>query len=224
MVRRAGITVILVFMVLLVGCQSTEIEFETDAERFKYEYESVNGKLDYSWQKARNVSIDDDNPIVYASYSDLIDMIDSGETFAVYFGYNKCPWCRGAIEAILESAKEYGVQTLYYVDVYSSRDKYEVSNGQAVLKSEGEEGYRELIVLLAPVLDDYILEDDDGSEVDTGEKRIYAPNVIVVKNGEAVGIADDSELFTDPYGEITDEIYSDMVNIYSEVFAMLTYQ
>ncbi len=222
MIRRIGVTVILVIVMLFSGCQSAEMEFETDAERFKYEYESVNGKLDYSWQKARTVSIDSDNPIVYASYSGLIDMINNGETFAVYFGYDKCPWCRGAIEAILESAKVNGVQTLYYVDVYSSRDKYEVSNGQAILKSEGEEGYSELIDLLSPVLDDYILEDDDGSEVDTGEKRIYAPNVIVVKDGMAVGIAGDSELFTEPYGEITDEIYSDMVSIYSEVFAMLS--
>ena len=67
-----------------------------------------------------------------------------------------------------------------------------------------------------------MLIDENDNEIEVGEKRIYAPNVIAVKDGIAVGIASDSGLFEDAYGEITDEIFADMCRIYFELFALIS--
>ena len=57
------------------------------------------------------------------------------------------------------------------------------------------------------MLEDYVLINDDGKEVKTGEKRIYAPNIVSIVNGEAVGLTDGvSDSQSDPYMELTEEM------------------
>lgn len=221
MLKRIYFVVFAALVFLISGCTNNNQKFSSDAERFQYEYETMNGKYDDYGRKARSVSIGNDNPVVYASYTDIVTQIENNATFVVYFGFAKCPWCRGALEAMLESAKNNDIDLIYYVDVYDSRDTYEIKNGVAVKTSDGDEGYEELLSLLSSVLEDYLLQDADETEISVGEKRIYAPNVIAVKAGEAVGIAADSLLFTDPYGDITDEIYSDMLSLYNELFSLI---
>ena len=57
------------------------------------------------------------------------------------------------------------------------------------------------------VLSDYTLTNSDGDEISLEEKRIYAPNVVAVVDGEATkmeeGISDELK---DPYSELTDSI------------------
>lgn len=222
MLRQISIITIVFLILSLSGCSdNAQVEFASDAERFQYEYETINGKYDDYGQILRSVSINNDNPMVYASYTDIIAQIESDATFAVYFGFPKCPWCRGTLEAMLESAKKNNIDLIFYVDISDSRDTYEIKNGTAVKVDDGNEEYGSLLSLLAPVLEDYILVDADGNEICAGEKRIYAPNVVVIKNGEAVGIAADSLLFTDPYGDITEDIYSDMLSNYDELFGLI---
>lgn len=209
-------------LLLLVGCEKKSVPtFTTDAERFKYEYESVNGIRDDNGMKARTLTVPNNNSVIYASYSEIIDLMEQGNSFAVYFGFAKCPWCRACLETILESAAECTVTPLYYVDVHTSRDTYEVKEGEAVKTKEGEDGYARLLSEFEDVLSDYILYDTDGNEIQTGEKRIYAPNLIIVKNGVAVELADDSGFFDNPYEEITEEIYQKMKATYVAAFLTL---
>lgn len=211
-----------IIVLLFTSCKgnSTE-EFYTDAARFKYEYESVNGKIDDHDHKSRIVDISEDNPMVYSSYTDICSRMDAEETFAVYFGFAKCPWCRGCIEALLESASDCGIKTIYYVDVYTSRDTYELVGNELKMTTEGAEGYELILDKMEAVLPDYTLINDDNDEIFVGEKRVYAPSLVIVKNGIAIGIASDSELFTDPYGTITQEIYDDMKTIYTSTFSLM---
>lgn len=207
---------------LPAGCAKKEIKtFSTDAERFEYEYESINGKFDDHFQKSRVLDIPKDNPIVYSSYSEIVNYMNSKNSFAVYFGFSKCPWCRGYIGAILESAKDCGIETVYYIDVYDSRDSYEIKDNKPQQTKKGAEGYDTLLEKMENVLSDYVLNDNNGNEINTGEKRIYAPNLIIVKDGVAIELAPDCELFTDPYEEITEEIYQDMKQIYMNAFSQL---
>ena len=195
--------------------------FATDAERFKYEYEAVNGKHDKNGMKIRTLSIAEDNPIIYASYIDIVQYMERGESFGVYFGYAECPWCRSCIEAILESALECGIDSVYYVDIHNNRDVFEIKNGNVIKTQNGEDGYSLLLSKLENVLSDYILYDTDDKEYKVGEKRIYAPNLIIVKDGTAVKLAKDDDLFEDPYGDITEEMYQDMKEIYMKTFSVL---
>ena len=68
------------------------------------------------------------------------------------------------------------------------------------------------------VLDDYKLTDDKDKEVKTDEKRIYAPNVIVVVDGKAKKMTSGiSEKQTDGYMKLTDEMKNDTYKSFEEV-------
>lgn len=202
--------------------EETDIQIQTsettDAKKFKSEYEDLNDKDASEGKKYRVLSISDTNPIKYSTASDIVNKINNNESFVVYFGFSECPWCRSILEALLESANEYEVDTIYYVDVKNIRDKYELDTetNTAVRTVEGTDGYYQLINKLSNVLDDYeplkyeVKQKNRKKKVvtvDIDEKRIYAPNVVLVKNGVGVlmttGISDKLD---DPYMELTDEI------------------
>ena len=72
---------------------------------------------------------------------------------------------------------------------------------------KGTKGYMALVDKLGNVLDEYTLTNKDDEEIEVGEKRIYAPNLVSVSNGEALqledGISDDLK---DPYSKLTKKI------------------
>lgn len=200
--------------------ESTPV-FATDAEKFKYEYESINGKRDANGMKIRTLNITEDNPIIYASYTDIAEYMEQGESFGVYFGYAECPWCRSCIEAILESALDCGIDSVYYVDIHDNRDVYEIRNDNVIKTQNGEDGYSLLLSKLENVLSDYTLYDADDKEIKVGEKRIYAPNLLIVKDGIAVKLAKDEGMLDDPYEDITEEMYQNMKEVYMDTFSVL---
>lgn len=189
-------------------------ETNSDALKFKDEYESVNGEANASGRIYRSLDINEKNPFVYKEASDIVNAINNNESFAVYFGFKTCPWCRSVIPTLIDVAKDLKIDTIYYVDVLDIRDTLEVTDkGKVVTSKEGSKDYLELIKLLENVLPDYSLVDSEGKKVETKEKRIYAPNVIVVKNGEAVALETGiSDLQTDSYMTLTNDIKDDMYN------------
>lgn len=215
MSKRSIFVVIAILLLLIItGCSYEQEVVITDAIKFKEEYESINGnKVGNSSYTVRELSIPDDNPFVYASANDIITMMDNNETFVVYFGFNSCPWCRSVIPSLLDVAEDLKLEKIYYVDVKDIRDKLDVDeDGNIVTTKEGSEGYIGLLARLNSVLDDYTLE-YDGQEISTGEKRIYAPNVVSVVNGKAkqleTGVSDQ---LTDPFMEITEEMKKETYN------------
>ena len=179
---------------------------KTDAYKFKVEYESLNGeKTTYGDNTYRTVKIDKNNKIIYSTAKEIVEKIEKNESFVVYFGFSKCPWCRSMIENLIEVSNEYD-QEVYYVDVLEIRDKIEVKDGNLVI-TKGDPNYDLLLDKLGDVLDDYKVTDEDGKEYDTNEKRIYAPNVVAVIQGTATKKVEGvSENLTDPYMTLTSEM------------------
>ena len=177
---------------------------KTDAYKFKMEYESLNGKeTGYNDNVYRSLNIAKDNKIIYSSAEEIVKKIDKNETFVVYFGFSKCPWCRSMIENLISVSKSYD-QEVYYVDVLEIRDKIEYKDGELKTTTEGDKNYMKLLDLMGDVLSDYKVTDSDGNEYDTNEKRIYAPNVVAVVQGKATKMVEGvSEDLKDPYGKIT---------------------
>ena len=192
----------------LVGC-SSEKEVVSDAIKFKNEYEELNGeKTSYGDYSYRNLDIDDDNPIIYKSAKEVLDMIQSKETFLVYFGFSDCPWCRSVIETLLKVSNDLDITNIYYVDVKDIRDTLNIDEmNEVITTKEGSKEYYRLLDELSNVLDDYTLTDKNGNEVNTNKKRIYAPNIVAIVDGVATkmttGISDKQ---TDAFMELTDEI------------------
>lgn len=212
--RSIFVVIALIIVLIITGCSYEKKDKIDDALRFKEEYESINGDVvegtDY---KVRELTIPEDNPIVYAEANDIISMMDNNETFVVYFGFSSCPWCRSVLPILLDVAEESNIEKIYYVDVKDIRDKLEINeDGEVVTVKEGSEGYIGLLNRLDDVLDDYTLE-YNGKEVETDEKRIYAPNIVSVVNGKAkeleTGISDDQN---NPYMELTEDMKKDTYN------------
>lgn len=188
-----------------------------DSETFKTEYESFNNKTNSSGKEYRSLNIDINNPIIYASAKDILDKIDNKETFVVYFGFPDCPWCRSVIETLLKVASDKGLEEIYYVDVKNIRDTIKLNeDGSFTKTSKGTSDYEKLLEKLYSVLDDYTLVDSTGNAVSTKEKRIYAPNVVAIKNGEAIEMKTGiSDLQNDAYMELTDEMKANTYNDFS---------
>ena len=178
---------------------------KTDAYKFKVEYETLNNQDNGYGKKYRELTITKKNRIKYSTAKEIVEKTENKETFIVYFGFSKCPWCRSMIENLIDLSIENKID-IYYVDVLDIRDTIEYKDGELKTTKEGDKYYMKLIDLYANVLDDYKIKNGDES-INTGEKRIYAPNVISVVNGEAKekveGISEELE---DPYGEITEEM------------------
>ena len=194
-----------IFLLLIICLVTTACgNVSSDALKFKEEYESLNGEKNDNGNKHRTLNIPKDNPFVYATAADINNKIDKKDTFIVYFGFSKCPWCRSILEQFIKVAKDNKVNTIYYVDVLNIRDVKEVKDGEVVTTTEGDKDYMALLEKIGDVLEEYTLTEDNGNKVETNEKRIYAPNIVVVSRGKAIkmetGIADDLK---DPYSELT---------------------
>lgn len=196
------ILVLVIGGLLMTGC----VDKNSDAYKFKEEYESINNKDNGHGNKYRSLSIPEDNPFVYANCKDIVEKIKNKETFVVYFGFKECPWCRSILTELINVAKDKEVEKIYYVDIKDVRDVKEYVDGEIKTTKKGDKYYMELIELLDKVLDDYTITNGD-EELSAGEKRIYAPNVIAIGNGEPIQMETGiSEELKDPYSKLTKKI------------------
>ncbi|MBQ9071993.1 MAG: hypothetical protein IJY25_02420 [Bacilli bacterium] len=214
--------VIMIFTITACGKQEPNNE---DAIKFKEEYESLN-EVSRNNKVYRSISIDENNPFIYITAEELLKKIDNEETFYVYFGSKFCPWCRSVIEKAIEVAKKKGVSKIYYIDIWDDegneilRDKYIIdSNNELKQSINGTDDYYEILNRFDSILSDYTLVDKNGNKIDVGEKRIFAPNFVYVKNGNAEvlvdGISDKQENSNE---ELTNEILEDETEIFSGFF------
>ena len=204
-----GLLIVVVAFVFVFGNKGKE----TDAEKFKKEYEVLNGEKNDSGKAYRKLSISKKNPIVYSTAEEIVKKIDKKETFIVYFGFSKCPWCRSVLPTMFEVASDLDIKTIYYVDVLDIRDTKEYKDGDIVTTKESSEGYNDLLNRLDSLLDEYKILDSDGNKVESNSKRIYAPNIVAVVAGKpeslTTGISDKQD---DAYMELTDKMKKEMYN------------
>lgn len=214
MKKLFSIVMILLLVITLTACDNEKVDKSTDAYRFKEDYESINGEDNGSGNKYRSLDIPIDNPFVYQTSEEIAERIDNKETFVVYFGFAKCPWCRSIIEQLIKSAKDNNIDKIYYVDVLDIRDTYRIDDeGVPQQTKAGTEGYMSLIEKMSAVLSDYTLTNDEEETIEVGEKRIYAPNIVAVVKGVPEKMVEGiSEQLVDPYSELTDEMKEETYN------------
>ena len=223
---KKKILLILFIVVGTVGVVTYNVKGKEldDAMKFKKEYESFNGKKN-DYFKYRNLSISEKNPFIYTTAEDIVKKIEKKETFIVYFGDSECPWCRSVIEQAVKSANDNNVNKIYYVKIWDGfhneklRDVYELEDDKPVLKSKGTDAYYKLLNYFGDLLDDYTLTDESGNSVNVGEKRIFAPNFILVENGETKkviqGISEKQQSYN---SELNTEIINDEKSIFDNFY------
>ena len=197
MKKWLGILMSVILMFGVVGCDTKKEEIEepieTDAMKFKTEYESYNH---YQNSEGNSIvlSIPEDNPMVYASSTDVFNILESG-TGIIYFGFPTCPWCRNIVPVLIEVAQEQNIDKVYYFDVSS-------------IRSDDSSDYDRL----KEYLNDYL--ESNGS----GEKTLYVPDVYFIKKGEIVGhhlgsVNSQSE----PYTALTESQHNELKTIYQNL-------
>lgn len=159
---------------------------ETDAIKFKREYEEYNDKKYDNGKSYFKIDLSNKNLFKYITEEKAVEFLKEG-TGVIYFGFPQCPWCRSLVPYLEEIGKEYGVEEIYYLNISDIRDTYKIIDNKAVVDKKGTDSYYELLKLLDSYLEKYKINDEKGKEYDTKVKRLYAPTTVVVKNGKVVG-------------------------------------
>lgn len=150
----------LISMLLLTGCRSNTpvptTEPTTTPEPTPEITETVADMQGYGLLE------DKDHVYRLTSVGEMIERAEHGDTFAVYFGYDTCPWCNEAVPILNDAAKAAGV-TVGYVNIYPH-------------DGEPEFDYDRLI----EVYGDQFPKDEDG------EHKVTVPFVFFFRDGELV--------------------------------------
>ncbi len=226
-VAAVVLVVALIIVIIHTGGMTARTN-KDDALKFKNEYETLNGQVSSSGTAIRTVNIPEDNPFVYTTAEDIVKKFEKDETFIVYFGFPNCPWCRSVIEKAIEVANKEKIKTIYYVNIRNDkneeilRDKYILGKKNKIEKEEdGTDSYKKLLEKFDSVLEDYTLTTQDGDEVKVGEKRIYAPNFIYVKNGTPLKLIEGtSSKQTSSTQELTEDILKDEEEIFAKFYEL----
>ncbi len=131
------------------------------------------------------------------SLKETIRLFDEKGSAVVYYGYVGCPWCERALPELNKVALKTGIK-IYYVDASVS---------------PASEDYQSLTGYLGDAL---------STDEETGEKEMYVPFVVGIKNGEVVGshtalidgfeIKDDSSQMSDSQKQELQDIYTDIID------------
>lgn len=196
---------------------------QTDAIKFKKEYEALNGVSNASnTQTYSHLSISKTNTIKYKSEKEIIGILKN-ETGIVYFGFPNCPWCRVSTEVLLEVAEK-EEKDIYYLNTLDIRSSYSVDEeGKLTLTKNGTREYHEILKILDEYLEDFVLTTTSGKKINVGEKRLYSPTAVFVKEGEVLGIhvgtVDSQE---NPYEKLSkeqrEELESKYLNYINKIF------
>lgn len=113
-----------------------------------------------------------DNYFVYKNDEEIIKILEHG-TGIVFIGFPECPWCQAYVPTLNEVADIEGLEKIYYYNILEDR-------------KNNTESYKKIV----SILNSYLRYDEEGN------KRIYVPAVIAVREGEIVGFDDETSYDT----------------------------
>ena len=194
---------------------------DTDAIKFKREYEEYNDKNYDNGKPYFNISLSSKNLFKYITEEDAVKFLSEG-TGVIYFGFPQCPWCRSLVPYLEEAGEKYGLYQIYYLNIREIRDSYKVEDKKAVIDKTGTESYYKLLDLLDKYLEEYNITDEKGKKYDTGVKRLYAPTTVAVKNGKIVGFNEGTVDSQEKFVALNDDEIKELKQKLSTMFAQVS--
>lgn len=220
------VIVCLVVGVLLIEAKNKETVNtgnNSDAVKFNNEYSELNGKVnDSNGSYYPEVTVGDNNPFVYASIDDIKELFDGG-TGVIYFGFPNCPWCRNLVPVLNQAISQTSISKVYYFNILDIRSKITVNDDNTLNVTKGNDFYYYLLEKLDSNLTEYYVKNSKGKEIDTKEKRLYAPTVVFIKEGNVVGMHEgtvDSQ--EDPYVVLSDSQKEELMGILQNYLVKVT--
>ncbi len=200
--------IFLVFSLLLTGLTGCSKEEEqSDALKFKEEYEALNGSSDEDGNVYVDITIDEDNTIRYVDIEGIIEAFGNG-THVIYLGWPSCGWCRRMLPVLIDTVNQYSGIYIYYYSIEEIREAYEDDP-----ESELGQQYKVLV-------DEINRDDFDLSEYvsyyDDGTMKLPSSLVYFIKEGEIVGVHKRTvDTHIDAYEPLSDEQTEELSSIYS---------
>lgn len=142
---------------------------------FSDKVEVDNEKFDHDYS---NVS--SDNVFVYASGQEVLTALRGGSA-VIFMGYPQNKWSGYYANILNETAKEEGITKILYYDFYEDRNNKSGTYQSIVLK-----------------LSNYL------PTLDSGIQNIYAPTLVIVKNGEIIAFDNETAV---TIGILNPEVY-----------------
>ncbi len=186
---------------------------------FKNEYETLNNVVRAKdGRTIKEITINANNPVDIISEEEAVSLLESG-TGILYFGFPDCPWCRSMLPVLLQTLDNMSIDKLYYLNISNIRDTLSLGEKNKVeVAEEGTPGYYKIIKLMDRVLEPYYLTNEEGKKIDTKEKRLMAPTVVGIKNGQItsihVGTVESQE---SGYDDLSTEQQEELANIFMEL-------
>lgn len=150
---------------------------------------------------SENSKVQPEKTMSETTMDEAIKMFENKESGILYFGFEKCPWCKEAKPILEEVAEKEGV-TIHYVKI---RDK----KLERLYSDEQKENIQQYI-------SEYMSENDEG------ELTLYVPLVLVVKDGKVLsgheGTVDGHDAherkMTEKEAKTVKKTYRKMINSY----------
>lgn len=148
---------------------------------------------------ASEYPVSEDNVFVYRTLEEINKILENG-TGLIFFGFPECPWCRGYAPIINEIAKQEKLEKVYYFNIKQDR-------------ADNTELYQKAVKLL----EENLRYDEEGN------RRIYAPSLIAVKNGKVVGF-DDTRYWNNKSYETPEDFWNkeDLTSMKEKLVKMIT--
>ena len=195
---------------------------ETDAIKFKREYETFNGKkYDNTDIEYFTVNLSNKNLFKYVSEKEAVKFLKEG-TGIIYFGFPQCPWCRTLVPYLEEVARLNGVEEIKYLNILDIRDSYKVENKKVITDKKGTDEYYEILKILDKYLEEFSVTDQAGKKYTTGVDRLYAPTIVVVKDGEIVSFHEGTVESQEKFVPLTEEEQKELKNILNEKISVIS--
>lgn len=140
---------------------------------YKYCKPPATVKVNNNFNNEYNL-VDENNVFVYKSIDDILITLDKG-TGIIFLGFPECSWCQNYVKYLNDVAVSKNVDIIYYYNFKSIRES-------------NTEKYKKLVSRL----DDYLFLDD------TGSYRLYAPTLVIVKEGKILSFDNETSLMTNP--------------------------
>lgn len=216
-----GLVVIAILCIGIVIFNKKETTVTKSDTKFYDEYTAYNGKKNSNDKDYPLVNIDKKNLYYYINDEELKELLNNG-TGVLYLGFPTCPWCRNMVPVLNEAGNEYGINKINYYNIKDIRSSFAFDDNNKLIKTDGNEIYSFLLEKLDKFLEDYSVTDNNGKAIKTGEKRVYAPTVVFIKEGEIKRVIEgtvDSQ--KNPYILLDEDQRRELLNKYLEGFNTL---
>lgn len=141
---------------------------------YKYTYRQENANNDNLKVSAEYPLLDNNNIYVYRTADEIANIINNG-TGVIFFCIKESEWCQYYVRYLNNVSSANGINQISYLNIKQDRH-YNTS------------GYRKI----TEALKEYLPTDDEGN------KKIFTPNVVFVKNGNIIGFDNEtSNIFED---------------------------